>query len=109
MKRLLLILTMTLAFVSINAQAWDLVSDKVYTLSTSSVLKLAANRNRTYLLIQNQDATIIVTANAGAAQSSGNGVQISGGGNWEPISAPSGAIYLKAASGTPVVEVIEGN
>lgn len=109
MKRLLLILTFVLAFVSVNAHAWDLASDKVYTITTGSVLYLAANKNRTYLLVQNQDSSIVVTVNAGAAQSSSNGVKVSGGGHWEPITAPNGAIYLKAASGSPIVEIVEGN
>lgn len=53
------------------------------TVTTASAELVAANPNRSYLLIQNNDATGVVYVNFGAAATAANGVKIPPGGSYE--------------------------
>jgi hypothetical protein len=91
------------AFADFNVQ-----TDALYTATVTSTKVISRNNSRHYLLIQNLSSTIGVTVTLGAAQSAGEGVYIVAGGNWEPIVAPHDSIYLKSASSTASVEIVEG-
>jgi hypothetical protein len=75
--------------------------------TTSSASILAANTARTYLLLQNQDATAVVTARIGSATA---GVAIPPGGSFEPLVAPIDAVAViadVAASANSLI-ILEG-
>lgn len=79
------------------------------TLSTTSTKILDAKTSRNYLLIQNNDASISVYLKFAAAHGVGEKfIVIPPGGNYEPLTVPTDAIYMKSASGVPVVTVIYG-
>lgn len=108
MKKIFLILAFLLA-----APAWAL-SENVYVRSefemgatTTSTQALGANPLRNYLLIQNKGTdTIYVKFNA--AGSAGEGVMVTAGGNYEPLKPLTSSFYVRAASGTQTLTVIEG-
>lgn len=79
----------------------------VVSATVTSTKFMDQNTNRNYLLIQNNGATN-VTVTFGAAQSGSEGIVIPPGGSYEPIKAFWDAVYLKAASGTDSVVLIEG-
>lgn len=79
------------------------------TTSTSSAVALVANANRRSLYIQNTDASITVYLKFGAAHSGTEGIKLIAGAVYEPAIPPIQSVYLKAASGTPVVTIYEGN
>ncbi len=79
----------------------------VVTATVTSTKFMDQNTNRNYLLIQNNGATN-VTVTFGAAQNGSEGIIIPPGGSYEPIKAFWDAVYLKAASGTDAVVLIEG-
>ena len=80
---------------------------KEYSAGTTSALALAENQSRKYLLIQNKGSQDVYLKFVGASSST-EGVKIIAGGNYEPILVPINAIYLKSASGTQTVTIIEG-
>ncbi len=79
----------------------------VVTATVTSTKFMDQNTNRNYLLIQNNGATN-VTVTFGAAQTGSEGIIIPPGGSYEPIKAFWDAVYLKAASSTDAVVLIEG-
>lgn len=77
------------------------------TATTVSTSVAAAEPSRGYLLIQNKGA-VNVYLKFGSAHSGTEGILIVPGGNWEPPQVPTDAIYLKSASSTAVVQILEG-
>lgn len=77
------------------------------TATTTSAEASVLNMKRQYLLIINK-GTATVYAKIGSAHSGTEGVPIPAGGNWEPFVIPVGAVYLKSASGSQSVSVVEG-
>jgi hypothetical protein len=77
-------------------------------VSVTSTSYVAANRARKYLRIRNLDSSIIVYVKIGTAHSAIEGVRLAAGEIWEPRVVPAGAIFVKSASGTPNVEIVEG-
>lgn len=112
MKKLLLFLTFNCFAGSINTNMMTGIGsggEQEVTLSTSSALVLAANPGRNYLIIQNNDPAINMylkfdSAHTGAQKY----ILIPAGGNYEPYVVPIDAIYMEAASGSPVVTIISG-
>ena len=74
--------------------------------TTTSALLLAANRKRCGLLLVN-DGAVTVYVKPGSALTGTEGVPIIASGNWEPYRMFGDALYIKAASGTQSVRVIE--
>lgn len=106
MKKVLLlsgILVMSLC----GAEQVTLKTQTIVSATGTSTLLLAANQRRKYLLIIN-NGSATVYAKGGSIHSSTEGVPIVAGGNWEPFQTPTDAIYLKSASGTQSVSIIEG-
>lgn len=77
-------------------------------VSVTSTSYVSANKARKYLRIRNLDATVIVYVKIGSAHSAIEGVRLAAGEIWEPKVVPAGAIFIKSASVTPSVEIVEG-
>jgi hypothetical protein len=79
------------------------------TATTTSTLALSGNTLRNYLIIQNRGTVSIYVA-LGSAHSGGQFfIEIIAGGNYEPFRVPREALYIKAATGTAAVTIIEGS
>lgn len=79
------------------------------TATTTSTQILAAESSRRYLIVQNQDAAISITVKTGSASSSASdGVIVPAGGSYEAGQAPVDSVFIRSASGTPAVVVIQG-
>lgn len=76
--------------------------------TVTSTLRLAANKNRKYLIIINNGSQTVYVK-MGSAHTTTEGIPIVAGGNWEPIQTPIDSVYLKSASGTQSVSINEGN
>lgn len=82
------------------------------SVTTSNAQLLAANVNRSYLVIQNQDSSNPIFLNFGGTAAANNGsLKIPAGGNYvtENGYIPTSAINAIATGGTVAVNVIEGN
>lgn len=83
------------------------------SVATSSTQILAANANRTFLFIQNQDATnpIFVATDGNAAVADGTCTKIVAGGSrtWENGFIPNGAVFGIATGGTVTTHVEEAS
>lgn len=77
------------------------------SVTTTSAQFLAANQNRSYLLIQNNGTTAIHYRLDSAATTSD--IKIAAGGAYEPINQPTNALHLISASGTNSVSIVEGS
>lgn len=75
--------------------------------TTVSTKVLNADNYRKYLLVINRGSSDVYLK-IGSEHSSDEGVIISAGGNYEPSSVPVGSIYLKSASGTNTVNIVDG-
>lgn len=84
------------------------VTQSAQAVSTTSTSYLAARSGRRYLYIKNQDAAIVVYIKIGSIHSTTEGVTLAAGAVWEPQVIPAGAIWIKSASGTPTVQIVEG-
>ncbi len=81
-----------------------------YSATTTSTQALAVNQSRGYLMVQNSCAsTANVTVNIGAKETASTGVQLAPCSSYEFGKIPTNSIWLKAASGTQTVIVVEGN
>jgi hypothetical protein len=78
-----------------------------YTATTTSTKILPVNKNRVYLMLQNQGA-VVVDVKLGAIEAS-DGVQLQPGGSYEFVVGPTNSVWIKSASSTATVVVIEGN
>lgn len=113
MSRFLMILVLlfsvnAIALGNSNDNQTSIKAQTTVATSTSSAKVLNANPDRKYLLIINVGATA-VTIYFGGANVSSAGVVIGAGGNYEPSKVPTDVIWAKAASGTPSLNIIEGN
>lgn len=82
------------------------------SVTTSSAQLLAANSNRSYLVIQNQDATNPMYINFGGTAAANNGsLKIPANGNYvaENGYIPTSAINAIASGGTVLVNTVEGS
>lgn len=68
---------------------------------------LANNLARIYLLVVNKGANSVYFK-CGSSFSGTEGVLIPAGGNYEPLKAPLCDVYLKSASGSNIVSILEG-
>lgn len=97
----------TLAFFSSAAMALvNFSSPLAVTATTTSAKALDINNKRKYLLIQNKGAvTVYVSV---ATQPASQGIQLAAGGSYEPNEAPINEIWVKAASSTADLVIIQG-
>jgi hypothetical protein len=63
------------------------------TVTNVSASMMAANTNRKYLLIQNNDASGVIYINFGAASTIANGIKIEAGGAFEPAAISTQEIF----------------
>lgn len=105
------IVTMLVILVSLFcslAQANFVVQNQLeVSVTTASTSFLAQNTSRHYLLIIN-NGTNSVVLKFGSAQSGNEGILIPSGGNYEPAYIPVDELFMKSASGTQTVTIIEG-
>jgi hypothetical protein len=81
-----------------------------FSATTTSVQALVPNQNRGYLMIQNSCASSdTVTVNLGAKETAGTGVQLSPCSSYEFSKVPTNSVWLKSASGSQTVIIVEGN
>lgn len=86
-----------------------IISQQTVTASVTSTLVLAANSFRQYLMIQNNGATNVIVK-FGSAQTGTEGLVIpANGGSYEMNKPATDAVYLRSASSTDSVRVVEGN
>lgn len=80
------------------------------TVTNASAQLVAANAARQYLLIQNKSLTGGIFVNIGAAATTGNGMRIGAGGNYElPSVLTTQAIYaIGDLANNPDIVVVEG-
>lgn len=78
-----------------------------FSATTTSTLALAKDNARKYLLIQNTGANDILVK-FDSAHSASEGIKIIAGGNYEPLIAPTSAIYIKTSSSTSTVSIVHG-
>lgn len=79
-----------------------------FVATVTSTQAIASNLDRKYILIQNRGAaSIYVKANS--AHSGTEGLEIVSSGNWEPIVVPVDAFFIRSASGSVNVTIIEGH
>lgn len=102
-----------LMFLSLEASALPVnqfspVTQSAQAITTTSTSYLPARAGRRYLYIKNQDAAIVVYIKVGSIHSTTEGVTLAAGAVWEPQVIPAGAIWIKSASGTPTVQIVEG-
>ncbi len=96
--------------ISINAFAYDqyTVNNQLeLTATTTSTVALPLNLKRTYLLIINKGAANILVK-FGSAHSGTEGVVVVPNGNYEPFKAPVDPVYIRSASGSQAMLVLEG-
>jgi len=84
-----------------------LSSQQFQTVTTTSTQYLALNISRAHLIVQNNGSTNVLLK-FGSAHSASEGLVIIPGGNYEPNIPPTAAIFLKSASGSNSVVIIEG-
>lgn len=105
-----LILLATLLF-SLNSFARDNrmgISNQIFpTATVTSTQILSQNLNRNYLMIQNNGATSIIVKYS-SVQAGTEGVSIPAGGNWEPLIVPGDSVWIRSASSTDAMTIIEG-
>jgi len=76
---------------------------------TTSAEVMASNPLRRYVLIQNMGSVAIIAKFGSSITGSNEGVQIPAGGAYEPILAPTQALFLKSTSAAANYIVIQGN
>lgn len=77
-----------------------------FTATTSSTLALSKNTARMYLIIQNLSSDQNITVAFGGA--SNTGIVIPPGGNYEPNKGIWDDVYIRSASGSQSVVILEG-
>jgi hypothetical protein len=78
--------------------------------STIGTLALAANVSRACLVVQNTSGSALnVYVKTGTTIVTTEGILLQQYGSWEPTNVPRDAVYIKAASGSPTVYIMEGN
>lgn len=114
MKKIFILLALMALAACSEDFAWALGDHSVYapavaySATGTSGKALNANFNRKYLLVVNEGSqTVYVKVDA--AHSGTEGVPIVAGGAWEPIVAPVNSLYIKSASGTQTISIVEGN
>lgn len=110
MKKLILIVGLLLSpalFPQNVVQQTSITTQSEVTTSTTSTEALAANPKRRYLRVVNKGAETVYLK-FGSASTGTIGLPLATTVTYEPSVVPTDAIFLKAASNTPVVLVIEG-
>lgn len=77
------------------------------TATATTTLILNTNVFRGYLLIVN-DGTLAVRLKVGYSTAAYDGITIPAGGSYEPINAPTNALYIRTSSGTSALTVVQG-
>lgn len=105
MKFVLLVLISIFSMAAVEKFTVNVQSYLTATVTSAQIL--GTNNNRKYLLIQNTGAQSIILK-FDTVQSASEGIVISAGGNYEPISAPTDPLFIRSASGTSTYTLIEG-
>lgn len=108
MKILLMLLISSAAFAQTYNCKVTVQSDVTTSTTSATGVPLYANASRRCLILENKDAAIKVYVKFGSAHSGTEGLVLQPNARWEAITPPGQSIFLKAASGTPVVGVISG-
>ncbi len=109
MKKVLLLTAIVIAVVKASAGpiTFTVSNQSVASVTTASTKFLSANSKRTYLLIQNNGSTNVIVK-FGSAQTGSEGIVIPAGGNYEMFKPSIDAVYMKSASSTDSVQLLEG-
>lgn len=93
-----------------NGRQTGPLTDRGSAVTSSSVQYVAQNSFRQFLFIQNQDASIVIYVNFGAAAAADQTSIALSAGQALTLDAfvPTDAVFIKAASGTPKVAIKEG-
>lgn len=70
---------------------------------------MAANSLRSYLIIQNTGTSNILVKFQSASVNTADGLLIPAGGAYEPIDAPTQAVFIRSVTGTNSAVIIQGN
>lgn len=106
MKKLLIFLTFLFSITAYASPGGRWLQSTV-SVTTSASMVLPERIGRQYLMIANKGSADIYMK-VDSAPGAGEGVLIPAGGNYEAIYPANNPIFLKAASGTVSVELIEG-
>lgn len=106
MKKFLILCLLTVSALA-APPIFKIKTQDSFTATTVSSKVLDEEPYRIYLLCQNNGA-VSVNLKFESAHVASEGIIIPSGGYYEPVIAPSGAVYLKAASGSADVACTEG-
>lgn len=106
MKIFVFILISLFGTYSFGANFFGSIVSGTATVTSTSVL--AQNNLRNYLVIQN-GGTNPIFVKFGSVQSGTEGIEIIGGGSYEPIEAPANSVFMRTATGSSAYTIIEGN
>lgn len=79
-----------------------------FTTSGTSTMVLPRQGGRRCLIFENKDASIKVYVKFSGPHSATEGIVLQPNARWEAVIPSGQSVYLKAASGTPVVGVMSG-
>ncbi len=108
MKKLLLILSLLIGAVSVQAQTNNYSNPIAFTATTTSTQAMAGNAARTYLIIVNTGSTNNIYVKFGAVQSGIQGIPIPPGGSYEPINPPGNSVWIETSASTSTVVLQQG-
>jgi hypothetical protein len=99
-----------LVFASLTARANQVLfgPPHVVGITATSTAIRPKNSLRTYLIIQNIGALPVVVKFGSIQDDATDGVVIPAGGNYEPFLAPANSVWIRTASSTSTVVLIEG-
>lgn len=108
MKNFILLSSLFLSLNSFAKENKTAITNQIGpTVTVASTQYLAQNLNRNYLLIQNNGATNVIVK-FGSVQAGTEGVQIAPGLSYNPIAVPPDAVFIRSASATDPLTIIEG-
>lgn len=108
MKKLLLLILVLLIPVGVYANQFLFGTPVAVSVTTTPAVALAANSLRAYLLIVNTGATPVIVKFGSAPASGTDGVPIPAGGNYEPFRPPANSVYVRTASSTSTLVIVQG-
>lgn len=106
--KLALFFSLVLASVTARANQTLFGAPLAVSATVTSTSVKAKNTLRTYLLIQNTGALPVVVKFGSVQNSATDGIVIPAGGNYEPFLAPANSVWIRTASSTSTVIIVEG-
>lgn len=109
MKNLIFILLMVFS-VSVFAASPNckITTQTDVTVTTASTMALATASTRKCLIIKNQSSGSVLHIKFGSAHSGTEGLTVPAVTIWEPVTPPTGSVYLRSPAGVTTATVIEG-